>query len=66
MCLIIALDVKMLSWFDMLRCTNHTHIHRRDCWHKGKSLEHGRRCTAAALLLHTDLVTVHTPRTHAW
>ena len=50
-CLIIALGVKMLSWFDLLLSTNDTHIHR-DYWHKGKSLKHGyRRCTAAAVLL---------------
>ena len=43
-CLIVALDVKMLSWVDFLLCTNHKHIHR-DCWHKGKSLNCG--CEAA-------------------
>ena len=41
-CSIVALDLKMLSWFDL----NHRHIHR-DTWHKGKSLKHGGRCTAA-------------------
>ena len=57
MCVIVALDMKMLSWFDLLLCANHRHIHR-DCWHKGKALEHGWRCSAAAvLLLFTDLVT---------
>ena len=34
----------------VLLCTSHTHIHR-DYWHKGETLEHGCRCTAAAVLL---------------
>ena len=29
----VELDVNM-SWFDLLLCTNHIHIHR-DYWHKG-------------------------------
>ena len=37
-CLIGALDVSMLSWFDFLLFTYHTHIHR-DYWRKGKSLK---------------------------
>ena len=36
--LVAALDVKNCSWFDLLLCTNHTHI-RRDYWHNDKSLE---------------------------
>ena len=47
-CFIVALDVKMLSWFDFLPSTNHTH---RDYWYKGENLKHGCRYTAAAVLL---------------
>ena len=48
-CLIAGLEVKMLSWFDLLLlCTNHMHIHRD--WHEGESLEHRCRCTTAAVL----------------
>ena len=66
-CLIIALDVKLLlSWFDVLLCANHTQIHR-DYWHRGKSWKRGLGCTAAAVrLLYTDFVIAHTPRTHTW
>ena len=43
-----------------------TQIHR-DYWHNGKSLKHGSHsCTAAAVLLYTDVVTMHTPSTHTW
>ena len=56
-CLIVALDLKML-WFDLLLCTNHTHVHR-DYLHNGKSLKHNCRCAAASgvLLLSNDFVT---------
>ena len=51
MCWTVVLDVLMLSRFDLLlRCTYHTQV-RRDCWHKGESLECGCRCTAVAVLL---------------
>ena len=64
---VVALDVKTLSWFDLLLCANYPNI-RRDCWNKGESLKHGCRCTAAAavVLLCTEFVTAHTPRTHSW
>ena len=59
MCLIVALGVKMLSWFDPLLCTSRTHIHR-DYWLKGMGLKHGWRGTAAAvLLLCIAIVTAH-------
>ena len=68
-CVIVALDVKMLPLFDLLLCTNHAHILvHRDYWYKGKSLEHGWRCIAAAaavLLLCTDLCE-STHSTHAY
>ena len=48
MCAIAALGVKMLSWFDLLLCTSHTHV-RRDCRHEGKSLKHGCPCAGAAV-----------------
>ena len=60
MCVLtVALDVLMLSWSDLLEllCTSHTHIHPRDDWHKGYSLEHGCRCIAVAVLLYTEFVT---------
>ena len=46
-CLIVALDVKVLLWFDLLLllCTNHTHI-RCDYWHKREAWG-----TAAIVLL---------------
>ena len=63
-CLMVELAVKMLSCRSSLSyCAPITHIHR-DCWHKGKNIEHGRRCTAAEVLLYADFVTVHAPRTH--
>ena len=50
-CWIGRVNHVMLSWLDLLLlCANHTHM-RRDYWHKGESLEHGCRCTAAAVLL---------------
>ena len=61
MCLIAALDVNILSWFDLLLCTNHKHI-RRDSWHEGKRWKYGLRCNAAAVLLYTDFVN----STHAY
>ena len=45
--LFVALNVIMLSWFDLLLCTDRRHIHR-DYWHKGNDLKQGCRCTAAA------------------
>ena len=64
-CLIVALDVEILSWFPLLLYTNHAHIHR-DYWHKDKSFKHHRcRCISdAMLLLYTDFMTAHTSRTH--
>ena len=51
MCLTVALDVLMLSRFDLLLLrTSHTHIHR-EYWHKGESLERDCRCAASAALL---------------
>ena len=41
-CLIVELDVKMLSRFDLLLCTKDKHLHRDD-WHKDKSFKHGCR-----------------------
>ena len=53
--LIVALDAKMLSWFDLLLCANHTQVYR-DHWHIDKNFMHGCRCTAAAVpLLPTEL-----------
>ena len=54
--LMVALDVimKMLSWFDLLLCTSHTNTVTTAT--KGKSLKHGWRFTAAAVLLYTDFV----------
>ena len=50
MCILrVALDVKMLSWFGPLLCTNHARV-PRDYRHKGKSLKHGYRCAAVQLL----------------
>ena len=50
-CLTVALDVLILSWFDLLLlCTRHTHIHH-DYWHKGEILDCGGRRTAATVLL---------------
>ena len=48
--LVVALDVKLLLWFDLLLFANHTHIHHGH-WHKGKSLKHGSYSCAAAVLL---------------
>ena len=52
----VALNVKSLSWLDLLLCTNHIHIHR-SYQQKGNKLNRGCRCTAAAVMLvHTVLV----------
>ena len=50
-------------------CAPTSHTRYRDYFHKGKSLKHGCRCTAAAavlLLPYADFVIAHTPRTHTW
>ena len=46
-CVIVASDVKMLSWFISCCCTPTTHIDH-DYWHKGNSLKNGWCYTAAA------------------
>ena len=62
--LIFALDMKMLSWFDLRLCTNYTLILNRDYWYKGKSFKQGCRCIAAAGLPPTiDFETACTPFT---
>ena len=61
-CLDATSDLRMLTWFHLLPCSNHTNIHR-DYWHRGKSLKRCR-CTAAAVLLHTDFVASHSTHTY--
>ena len=64
-CLIVATDVKMLSWFDLLLCTNHTQYNWY-YWHQDKSLKHGGRCIAAATLLPCTDFCDGTHSTHAY
>ena len=49
-CLIVALDVEMLTSYDLLLCTDRTRIHC-DYWHEGGSLEFDWPGGAAAVLL---------------
>ena len=56
---LVAMEVKILqTWFDshLLLCINHT-LHVRRDWHKGESIENGRRfcrcCCTAVVMLYT-------------
>ena len=49
---VVALDLKPL-WSDLLLCCCAATTRIHPDWHKGESLEHGCRCTAAAVLVYT-------------
>ena len=63
MYLLLALDVRVLSWSDIVWCTNHKHTQHRDYRHEDNDLERGRRCRVDAVLPLRLKLLMHSVRT---